>query len=300
LGGANPASQNIAVGNAGGGNLSGLSVGAITYSAGSTGWLQASLNSTSAPAVLTLQPVTSGLPAGNYSATVAVRSSVAGVAAQGATVSLTVAPGLPPSICLSPTPIDFSATQGGANPASRAFTIDNCGGGVLAGLSVSVVYGQNPAWLQAPTLSRTSAPATLTLQALTGGLAAGTYFAAIQIVSPGAAGLSVIATFNVGLPPPSIALSPAARSFNAAQGGPSPASQSVTVLNSSGGTLSGLSVGTVSYGAGATPARGGTQVARARASGGREGGRLEQVQAVAGGVVAHREVPLRAGRGHPF
>ncbi len=252
LGGASPASQSIAVGNAGGGSLSGLSVGAITYSAGSAGWLQASLNSTSAPAVLTLQPLTSGLPAGNYSASVAVRSSVAGVVAQLATVSLTVAPGLPPSICISPTPIAFSATQGGANPAGRTFTIDNCGGGALTGLSVSVVYGQNPAWLQAPTLNRTSAPATLSLQALTGGLAAGTYFAAVQVASPGAAGLSVIATFNVGLPAPSIALTPAARSFTATQGGASPASQSVTVSNSGGGTLSGLSVGTVSYGAGAS------------------------------------------------
>lgn len=252
LGGANPASQTIAIGNGGSGSLSGLSVGAIAYSAGAAGWLQASLNSASAPAVLTLQPLTSGLPAGSYSASVAVRSSVAGVAAQLATVSLTVTAGLPPSICLSPTPIDFSAAQGGANPAARAFTIDNCGGGVLTGLSVSVVYGQNPVWLQAPTLSRTSAPATLTLQALTGGLAAGTYFAAIQVVSPGAAGFSVLATFNVGLPPPSIALTPAARSFNATQGGANPASQSVAIGNGGGGTLSGLSVGTVSYGAGAT------------------------------------------------
>lgn len=256
LGGANPASQSIAVGNGGGGSLSGLSVGAITYGAGSAGWLQASLNSASAPAVLTLQPLTGGLPAGNYSATVAVQSSGAGVVAQLATVSLTVAPAPPPSIALTPAARGFNATQGGANPASQSVAVGNNGGGTLSGLSVGTVsYGAGASgWLPTPTLNTSTAPATLTLQPQTGSLAAGTYTASVPVQSA-AAGNSpqlLAVTFTVAVPPGAIGLSPSALSYSATQGGANPLAQAVAISNSGSGTLGGLSVGTIAYGPGAS------------------------------------------------
>ena len=54
-GGANPAAETVAIANGGGGTLSGLST-SVAYGAGQpTGWLQATLDATAAPATLTLQ-----------------------------------------------------------------------------------------------------------------------------------------------------------------------------------------------------------------------------------------------------
>ncbi len=74
-GGANPGAQTITVSNAGGGTLSGLTV-TVSYGSGS-GWLTASLNTTTAPATLTVTPSTSALAAGNYTATISVASGAA-------------------------------------------------------------------------------------------------------------------------------------------------------------------------------------------------------------------------------
>ncbi|MBI4512867.1 MAG: hypothetical protein HY702_02050 [Gemmatimonadetes bacterium] len=51
-------------------------------------------------------------------------------------------------------------------------------------------------------------------------------------------------------PPPSIILSPSTVSFTAVQGGADPAPATVNVTNGGGGTLSGLAVGPIGYGAG--------------------------------------------------
>jgi hypothetical protein len=89
--GANPASQFITITNGGGGTLGGLSTGTITYGAGATGWLQApALNTTTAPATLTVQPVTGALAPGTYTATIPVLSGVASNSPQNLTVSFTV------------------------------------------------------------------------------------------------------------------------------------------------------------------------------------------------------------------
>jgi hypothetical protein len=90
-GGANPASQLTNISNSGGGTLSGLSVGTITYGAGATGWLQAPvLSTTTAPATLTVQPVTGALTAGTYTATVPILSGVASNSPQNLTVTFNV------------------------------------------------------------------------------------------------------------------------------------------------------------------------------------------------------------------
>ncbi len=188
-GGANPASQITTITNSGGGTLSGLNVGTITYGAGATGWLQApTLSSTTAnpSATLTVQPVTGSLAAGTYTATIPVQSGVATNSPQNVTVTFTVTPP-PPAIALNPASLTYTATQGGANPASQVTTITNGGGGTLSGLNVgTITYSAGATgWLQAPTLSSTTAnpSATLTVQPVTGSLAAGTYTATIPVQS---------------------------------------------------------------------------------------------------------------------
>ena len=253
-GSANPASKAILITNGGGGSLSNLSVGPIIYSAGASAWLQATLNTTAAPATLTVQPLTGSLTAGTYTATAPIQSTASGNSPQSLKVTFTVEAPLP-SIILSASSRNYTAVQGGANPASQAITITNGGGGTLGGLSTGpITYGPGTSgWLQTPRLNTSTAPATLTVQPLIGTLSAGTYTATIPVQSTVATNspqtLSV--TFTVAAPPPSIVLSATNRTYTATQGGGNPASQTISITNGGSGTLSGLSVGAITYGAGA-------------------------------------------------
>ncbi|MDX2192831.1 MAG: Ig-like domain-containing protein [Gemmatimonadales bacterium] len=81
-----PGSRGIQVTNVGQGQLTGLSR-SISYAQGQpTGWLEATLSATDAPATLTLQPRTGQLAVGTYTATVNVASAVQGVVPAGVTV----------------------------------------------------------------------------------------------------------------------------------------------------------------------------------------------------------------------
>jgi hypothetical protein len=202
-GGADPASQFITITNGGSGSLTGLATGTITYGAGATGWLQAPiLSGTTAPATLTLQPVTGALIPGTYTATVPVQSGVASNSPQNLTVSFTVTP--PPAIALSSASLTFAATEGGANPPSQFITITNSGGGSLTGLNTgTITYGAGASgWLQAPNFNSTTAPATLTIQPVTGALTPGSYTATIPVQSGVATNSpqNLTVTFNVASP----------------------------------------------------------------------------------------------------
>ncbi|MFN0100222.1 MAG: Ig-like domain-containing protein, partial [Gemmatimonadaceae bacterium] len=88
-GATSPAAQTVAITNGGNGTLTGLAA-IVTYDAGATGWLSASLSSTDAPSTLTLTPNGSALAIGTYRATVTLSSSAPGVAAVQVPVTLTV------------------------------------------------------------------------------------------------------------------------------------------------------------------------------------------------------------------
>ena len=84
----------------------------VTYPAGQpTGWLTASLSGTTAPATLTPAAGTVGLTAGSYTATVTVRSSVAGVPEKTVQVTFDVTKPPPPSL---PTELAVFNTGGAA------------------------------------------------------------------------------------------------------------------------------------------------------------------------------------------
>ena len=87
--GTSPSTQAVQLINSGSGTIAGLAF-AVTYGAGATGWLStSSLSATSAPATLTVRPLTAGLAAGTYTATLAVSGT--GVASRTLTVTLVVA-----------------------------------------------------------------------------------------------------------------------------------------------------------------------------------------------------------------
>lgn len=86
-GGTDPPVQAVAVANAGGGGLSNVTVGGVTYGTGqATGWLTASLSGDFA--TLTIKVAIGGLGAGSYNATVPV--GIGGSTAAGATLTVTL------------------------------------------------------------------------------------------------------------------------------------------------------------------------------------------------------------------
>ncbi len=243
--------ETIDVTNGGGRPLTGLSAG-VAYAAGQPqGWLEATLDATAAPATLTLRATSGSMPLGTYDATVTVASDLAGVAAKTIAVHFTLSPG--PAIHLDRTAVHLAASPGtDAAPVDVAVT--NGGGGTLSGLAISpVTYGagQPTGWLAAA-LGATTAPTTLTLTPATASLPQGTYTATVTLSSPVASNspLAVEVTLDIA-PPARIAVNPASLAFSSFQGASiQPNPQGVSVTNSGGGTLSGLS-STVSYDNGA-------------------------------------------------
>lgn len=88
--GADPAPSLVRASNAGGTALDSLRLGSVTYSGGGSGWLSVSLNTSVAPAFITLAPSAAGLPAGLHQATVQVVADDQGVLGSPATISVTL------------------------------------------------------------------------------------------------------------------------------------------------------------------------------------------------------------------
>jgi hypothetical protein len=199
-GGTAPAAQTVNVTNSGGGTLDNLSLGAPVYMAGQpTGWATAALDRPLAPAVVTLNVNPTGLAAGTYTATIQVRSTVASNSPLNLTVSLTIGP--PPVIAVNPTSVTFTTYSGGNLPGAQVVQVTNSGGGTLAGLSASVVYGPGASgWLSfSYGGGNTTAPTNLFLQPNTAALARGSYTATVTVSSsiPGIASRAVTVTYNV-------------------------------------------------------------------------------------------------------
>jgi hypothetical protein len=145
-----------------------------------------------------------------------------------------------PTISLFPTSLSFSATAGGANPASQNVGESNSGSGTLASPTTSITYHSGSGWLSVTASGSSGGPYTLLTQPTTGSLAAGTYTATVNVSSSGASNSpqSYPVTFTVNpVSSPAISLSPTSLTFNATVGGSNPSSQNVTVSNSGGGTL---------------------------------------------------------------
>ena len=171
-----PAAQVINVTNSGGGVLSGLTVGTITYGVGATGWLVATLAASTPPTTLTLAPAVGSLGPGTYTATVPVQSAFATNSPQNVSVTFTIAPR--PLVSLTGTPgyrvmqpgetVTFAVTgkDGSGNPAtpfglsytSRTPSVATVN--AATGLITAVSAGSAVIVAQAPTASGTTADST--------------------------------------------------------------------------------------------------------------------------------------------
>lgn len=134
-----PPPELVTITNSGGLSLTGLTLGAITYAGGTSGWLVASLNATSAPATLTITPVTAGIfTAGNYSAIIPLSAAVAANSPDTITVSLAVAPGPPTARVMTIAGgNNQTAAAGSAVAVAPSVQVADTFGNVVAGLPVT-------------------------------------------------------------------------------------------------------------------------------------------------------------------
>lgn len=129
--------------------------------------------------------------------------------------------------------LSFTATQGGANPATQTLSISNTGDGTL-----SWTASDNASWLTISPASGTG-DGGVTLTVTTGALAAGSYSATVTLNANGADSVTVPVTFTVATAPvpPAIGVSPTSLSFTAIKGGTDPATQTLSISNTGGSTL---------------------------------------------------------------
>ena len=232
--------RTVEVTNGGGGSLGGLSVAVAFTDTNRPAWLTASLDATTAPATLTvtvppLELLGDGtLIPGTYTATVILVSAQAANSPQAIPVNLTVtAP--PPVIQLyteEPQPpsslpgvqVTFGAIVGAADPDPKSVFITDryeglTGGIPLAGLGIDVVYVSGSSGWLSVFLDGFEAPATVTLEPRTSGLAEGIYLAQVRVTSPVASNspqtILVSMTVAAAVPPTVVQSFPAANSTGA-------------------------------------------------------------------------------------
>jgi hypothetical protein len=217
-GGANPASQSVAVSNTG--------AGTMNWTATSNqNWLTVSPASGSNSGTLVISANTSGMTAATYAGTVTVASAGATGAPKSISVSLTVNAAAPAVLTVSSTALSFSGVANGANPSSQTVTVSNTGAGTMAWTAAS-----NQSWLTVSPASGSNS-GTLTISANTSGMAAGTATGAIT-VNAGAAGTKTIAVSLAVTAAPTMSLTAA----------PNAVTLSATAGSNPGSTAVGLSV----------------------------------------------------------
>jgi hypothetical protein len=246
-GGADPAPASVAVTNGGELPLDGLAVDGVAYTGGgATGWLAATLGSSSAPTQLQITPSVAGLAPGTYLALITV--SDPGAVSPTEQVAVTLRVLRPPSIELDRTSVELGTTPG-QNSSTVAVALTNGGDAPLTGLGLGVSYpaGQPAGWVDA-SISGNQAPATLSIRALGAGLAEGQYSATVNVNSglPGVASRAVAVTLTVAADA-TITLSRTDVDITAVVGQGNPGPETVQITNGGGGTLNQLSIDAVAY-----------------------------------------------------
>jgi hypothetical protein len=103
----------------------------------------------------------------------------------------------PASIVVSQNTLSFVVESGGPPSPGTDIAITNGGQGELTGLAVATDYGSGPAGWVSTSLSRTTAPATLTVGVQPGTLPAGTYQATVNVSATSAPGPAVPVTVSM-------------------------------------------------------------------------------------------------------
>lgn len=194
-------------------------------------WLSVTPSSGSTPSSMSVSVNHASLSGGTYSDTITIDDGPGN--AEPKTISVTFNVIAPPTIGVSPSSLAFFVTAGGGLSAAQRVQIANTGGGSLDWTATT-----SQPWLQLSHASGT-APSNLDVVVNASTLTVGTRTATITLSAVGATNSpqTINVTVNVAEAPPAISLAPASLSFSAAAGGANPASQTLSISNSGGGTL---------------------------------------------------------------
>lgn len=132
----------------------------------------------------------------------------------------------------SPTTLNFTATEGGSNPATQDVSVVNSGGAGTTTFTLS----DDAAWLSASGADL-DAPDTVTVSVNISGLADGSYTGHVTINPTQAGDADITITVNLTVdpePPVDLAGSPLALTFNAVVNESNPPSQDISVTIASG------------------------------------------------------------------
>gem|GEM_PF-2863255 len=141
----------------------------------------------------------------------------------------TVSLPIPPALRVTPTNLAFS----GENPPGQTLDVTNTGGGTLDWTAAT-----DQPWLTVIPTSG-SAPSTVTVKAVTTGLAPGLYNGTVTVGAPGASNSPRAVSISLTVPqpvPPALATSPSSMSFSALAGSTPPA-KTLSIENTGGGTF---------------------------------------------------------------
>ncbi|MDH4196392.1 MAG: hypothetical protein OEW05_03190 [Candidatus Aminicenantes bacterium] len=226
-GGEDPAAQDFQVWNSGGGKLG------YTISSDSA-WLAAAPtggDSTGEKRTHAASASAAGLQPGQYTAALTVSDPQAANSPVRIAVSFDIAPAAVPRIRTSAESLSFSGTAGGENPPRQTLQVWNSGSGRLTyGISADAV------WLVASPAQGTSEGEKQDHEIAvdSGGLAEGTYSAALTVTDPNASNSPfaiAVALVLAKAVSPKICATPSSLAFSGTAGGGAPPPQEIEVWN---------------------------------------------------------------------
>ncbi len=227
-GGSNPANQSLTITSTGGNSP-------LWSVSDNAGWLTVGSASGAGTQSMAVSVNAAGLAAGTYSAAITVSSAGSSNGSVMIPVVLTIAAApTAPSLTVNPGSLTFTAQAGSSTLLAQPLTI------TANSTTLSWTATDDVNWLTKNVGTGTGS-GTLILTVNPVGLVAGTHTASLIVSAPGATTRVVPVSFTLTAAPPppqpTIGLAPAALSFSGTQGGTNPANQSITVSNTSAGTL---------------------------------------------------------------
>ncbi len=139
-------------------------------------WLVVDTPTGTTPGAVTVRANDSSLPQGTYSGTVNIQTSPSNVVQ----VPVTLNVGVPATLQLSPTALNFSYTVGNAAPAAQNVNVKSLTSAVQT-FSASATTTDGAAWLSA--VPSGSTPATVAVSIVPGSLVPGTYSGVVNITA---------------------------------------------------------------------------------------------------------------------
>ena len=173
-----------------------------------------------------------------YTAKITIKSVEAYNNPQQVDVSLKLIEQEPAEIKVSAAQLSFTGREGGSNPSSKSFIIENEGQAAL-----NYVLSSDASWLSAtPTTGSIPQGGSKTHNASVdiSSLKVGSYTGSISVTDPNAKNNPQTISVNLTISqeaPPKIGVSPTSLSFSAEEGGSDPSPQNITISNQGSGTL---------------------------------------------------------------